>query len=380
MTAQRIAIYVQHVLGAGHLVRAMSLAEALSQCGHRVLLISGGFPIGREVKGYQYYQLPPTKAIGNNFTRLIDDRGQLIDASWREQRRDILLSTVATFKPDLVITETFPFGRRIFHFELEPLMHWVKQQPNMYLMASIRDVLQRRSEPKNRFTVEVVNKYYDGVLVHADERLFKLDASFMHTDKIEDKLFYTGYIHDAVDAPPDDGATTGRNEIIVSGGSGAVSAQLMAVAPLAKPMSNASSYVWRMMTGNDRSKPAYSPEPGLIIEPNRDDFYALLGRCALSVSLAGYNTTLDVLASGVRSVMVPFVGSHETEQSDRAQALERAGRIIQVPETDLSPKSLAQAIDRALEMAPVQIEVNMHGAQTSARIVTEKLQQWQAAA
>lgn len=377
---QRIAIYVQHVMGAGHLVRAMSLAEALSQCGHRVLLISGGFPIDRKVAGYQYFQLPPTKAIESNFTKLVDDRGQLIDDRWREHRRELLLSTVSEFKPDLVITETFPFGRRIFHFELEPLMYWVKQQSDMYLMASIRDVLQRRSEPKNRFTVEVVNKYYDGVLVHADERLFKLDASFMHTDKIEDKLFYTGYIHDAVDAPPDDGSTIGRDEIIVSGGSGTVSAQLMAVAPLARPLSNARSYPWRMMTGRDQSKPPYSPEPGLIIEPNRDDFYALLGRCALSVSLAGYNTTLDVLASGVRSVMVPFVGSHETEQSDRAQALERAGRIIQVPENVLSPKTLAHAIDRALEIPPVQIEVNMHGARTSAKIVTEKLLQWQAAA
>lgn len=376
---QKIAIYVQHVMGAGHLVRAMSLAEALSNSGHRVLLISGGFPIDREVKGYQYFQLPPTKAIESNFTKLVDDQGQLIDDQWRECRRDLLLATVSEFMPDLVITETFPFGRRIFHFELEPLMYWVKQQASMYLMASIRDVLQRRSEPKNRFTVEVVNKYYDGVLVHADERLFKLDASFMHTDKIEDKLFYTGYIHDAVDAPPDDGSTVGQNEIIVSGGSGTVSAQLMAVAPLARSLSKARSYQWRMMTGRDRSRPAYSPEPGLIIEPNRDDFYALLGRCALSVSLAGYNTTLDVLASGVRSVMVPFVGSHETEQSDRAQALERAGRILQVPENILSPKSLAQAIDRALEMAPVQIEVNMHGAEISARIVTQKLQQWQAA-
>jgi len=379
MMRQKIVLYVQHIMGAGHLVRGMSLAEALSDQGHQVLLISGGFPIDRMVKGYEYFQLPATQAIENNFIKLVDEHDRLIDDVWRERRREILLNRVAVFKPDLVITETFPFGRRIFHFELEPLMHWVHAQPNMYLMASIRDVLQRRTEDKNRFTVEVVRKYYDGVLVHADERLFKLDASFMHADKIEDKLLYTGYIHDSVDAPADDGSEIGRDEIIVSGGSGKVSAQLMAVAPLARPLSAARSRIWRMMTGRDRSVASHSPEPGLIIEPNRDDFFALLGRCALSVSLAGYNTTLDVLASGARSVMVPFVGSHETEQSDRAVALERAGRIIQVPETELSPKSLAHAIDRALEMSPVQIDVNMHGAETSARIVSEKLAQWQSA-
>ncbi len=376
---QKIAIYVQHVIGAGHLVRGMSLAEALSRHGHDVLLISGGFPIDREVLGYRYFQLPPTKGIDGIFTRLVDDQGNPLTDQWREQRRDILLATVAEFQPDLVLTETFPFGRRIFHFELEPLMHWAHQQPGVYLMASIRDILQRRSDAKNQFTVDVVNRYYNGVLVHADENLFKLDASFLHTDKIAHKLFYTGYIHDAVDAPPDDGGSIGRDEIIVSGGSGTVSAQLMAIAPQARPLSAARDRVWRMMTGRDRSVARHEPEPGLIIEPNRDDFYTLLGRCALSVSLAGYNTTLDVLASGVRSVMVPFVGSHETEQSDRAQALERAGRIIQVPENILSPKTLAQAVDRALEMEPVQIDVNMHGAEGSADIVTEKLAQWQAA-
>lgn len=378
MMGQKIALYVQHIMGAGHLVRGMSLAEALSAEGHQVLLISGGFPIDRPVKAYEYFQLPPTQAIENNFIKLVDEYDQPISDAWREKRCEILLNRLATFKPDLVITETFPFGRRIFHFELEPLMYWVHAQPNMYLMASIRDVLQRRTEDKNRFTVDVVQKYYDGVLVHADERLFKLDASFMHTDKIADKLYYTGYIHDAVDAPADDGSGIGRDEIIVSGGSGKVSAQLMAVAPLARPLSAARSRVWRMLTGRNRSLAPHSPEPGLIIEPNRDDFYALLGRCALSVSLAGYNTTLDVLASGARSVMVPFVGSHETEQSDRAVALERAGRIIQVPETELSPRTLAQAIDRALEMPMVQLDVNMHGARTSARIVSEKLAQWQA--
>jgi len=375
---QKIAIYVQHVLGAGHLVRGMSLAESLSRQGHDVLLISGGFPIDREVLDYRYFQLPPTKAIDGNFTRLVDDKDQPITEHWREQRRNILLATVEEFAPDLVITETFPFGRRIFHFELEPLMHWAYQQPGVYLMASIRDILQRRSDAKNQFTVEVVNQYYDGVLVHADEKLFKLDASFLHTDKLEDKLFYTGYIHDAANPPPDDGSDIGRDEIIVSGGSGTVSAQLMAIAPQARKLTPARSKVWRMLTGRDRSMATQAPEPGLIIEPNRDDFYALLGRCALSVSLAGYNTTLDILASGARSVMVPFVGSHETEQSDRAVALEKAGRIIQVPETELSPKSLAHAIDRMLEIAPVQLNVNMHGAETSAQIVTQKLQQWQA--
>ncbi|MCP3687495.1 MAG: glycosyltransferase, partial [Gammaproteobacteria bacterium] len=345
---QRVAIYVQHLLGAGHLVRAMSLAGSLSRCGHQVLLLSGGFPIGRAAEGYQYFQLPPTRAIEGDFNCLVDEYGNAVDESWRKSRRLTLMAEVVKFEPDLVITETFPFGRRQFRFELEPLIHWVKRQPSVRLMASIRDVLQRRSEAKNRLAAEIIEHYYDGVLIHADQSLFKLEASFPLSHEIEDKLIYTGYIHQPASIQTTslqkaEGYCDGQDEILVSGGSGTVSAGMLETARLARPLSSAKSRVWRLLTGRDLSVAAQSPEAGLIIEPNRPDFFILLSRCALSVSQAGYNTTLDVLASGARSLMIPFAGDGETEQNDRAQALENTGRVLRIAEPDLTPGNLARA-------------------------------------
>ena len=37
-------IYVQHLLGIGHLVRAGALARGLEAAGIRVVLVSGGMP------------------------------------------------------------------------------------------------------------------------------------------------------------------------------------------------------------------------------------------------------------------------------------------------------------------------------------------------
>jgi predicted glycosyltransferase len=379
----KVVIYVQHLLGAGHLVRAMSLAEALAECEHQVLLLSGGFPIDRPVCGYQFFQLPPVRAIDGDFTRLVDEHAASINDRWRADRAAQMLEAVRDFEPDLVITETFPFGRRQFRFELEPLISWVKSQAGVRLLSSIRDVLQRRSDVRNRQTVETIRQYYDAVLVHADDSLFKLDASFPLSHEIEDKLSYTGYIHQPVTPNPPlppfvkgGGNSDGLDEIIVSGGSGTVSANLLETARLARPMSLAKSRVWRLLSGRNNAAVFASSDTGLIIEPNRPDFFKLLGRCALSVSQSGYNTTLDVLASGARSVMVPFAGDGETEQSDRAQALERAGRLIQVAETDLTPQHLAYAINRALKMKPVELSVNLNGAANSARWITQKLMGW----
>ena len=74
--------------------------------------------------------------------------------------------------------------------------------------------------------------------------------------------------------------------------------------------------------------------------------------------------------------MVPFAGDGETEQSDRAQALERAGRLLTVSEEDLSPKRLARAVDQALEHAPAELDIRFDGAQGSAQILRQKLSEW----
>ena len=52
-----------------------------------------------------------------------------------------------------------------------------------------------------------------------------------------------------------------------------------------------------------------------VCERVRDDFTTLLRNCAVSVSQAGYNTTLEILDAGARAVLVPFAGGAETEQA-----------------------------------------------------------------
>ncbi len=77
----------------------------------------------------------------------------------------------------MALTETFPFGRRQFRFELLPLIEWVASQSRIKLVCSIRDILQHRSEKREAQTVDIIKQYFDAVLVHADPLLFTLDAS-----------------------------------------------------------------------------------------------------------------------------------------------------------------------------------------------------------
>ena len=59
----KVFFYVQHLLGIGHLRRAVTLAQALEAAGFEVTLASGGKPVeGLPMQGFRLSQLPPAQS------------------------------------------------------------------------------------------------------------------------------------------------------------------------------------------------------------------------------------------------------------------------------------------------------------------------------
>ena len=89
----------------------------------------------------------------------------------------------------------------------------------------------------------------------------------------------------------------------------------------------------------------------------------------MSVSQAGYNTVLDILCANARAVLVPFAAERETEQLMRAERLAALGAAELVRESELSPASLAAAIERAAAREPATVAIDIDGAANSARLI-----------
>src|SRR5207302_4564679 len=125
----------------------------------------------------------------------------------------------------------YPFARRAFRFELEPLIEALRaSMPQPRLVCSLRDILVRRDDRmRDRSIVEQVRRDFDTVLVHGDPAFIPLDASFPAAPKIADRLTYTGYIGPA-SQPPANTASAGRDEILVSAGGGAAGLALLMAA------------------------------------------------------------------------------------------------------------------------------------------------------
>ena len=376
----KLAFYVQHLLGIGHHRRAELLARALVAEGFDTVILCGGTEVtGEDWGGARIVHLPAARADGVAFKSLVDTHGRPIDDSWRALRRAALLDAVAAERPDILLLESFPFARRQFRFELLPLLDWARDQvPRPLVVTSIRDILVAKPEPKRvAEVVATIERSVDRVLVHGDPAVIRLDATFPAAATIADKLHYTGFVAAAAPAP----ATSARDGVIVSVGGGAVGAELLLAAAGARALTRAHDRPWRLITGPQMAAPQVAAieaaaAPGVTVERHRADFRELLVTAMLSISQAGYNTVLDLLQAGPRMVLVPFAAAGETEQTVRATQLAAAGRAVIVPESDLTPASLAAAVERALAApAPAKLALADDGAATSARL----LRRWLAA-
>jgi predicted glycosyltransferase len=370
----RILIHVQHLLGTGHFRRAAAIGRALADSGHEVEIASGGPKLANPGTGAaRLFQLPPLRAADASFKSLIDEQGRAIDASWRARRRDLLLARFSALRPDVLITELFPFGRRQLEFELLPLLEAARaSSPSPLILCSLRDVLVAPGEPAKAAMALERARSYDRILVHGDPALIDLPASYPAARQLGDRLVYTGYIMPPPSPePPGD---EGRDEIIVSTGGGAVGARLLEAAVAAQTLAEPGRR-WRLLLGGDlpaeaRVRLMARQGPLLVVEPARDDFPGLLRRCHVSVSQAGYNTVMDILQAHTRAVLVPFAAGNETEQPLRAAALAAHGWARVVDEASLDATRLAAAVTAAGRSArPDPASLRCEGASQTARLV-----------
>lgn len=320
--------------------------------------------------------LPPVKAGPAGFATLVTPDGRSFDATMQAGRRDRLLSLLDAVAPDIVLIETYPFGRRAMRFELEPLLEAAASlTPRPLIASSIRDILQERSRPgRDAEVVATVLKRFDCVLVHGDPRLVRLDDSFPLAPSIADRLLYTGLVGPQVDrhAVLPEGEVA---DVIVSVGGGAVGAALIDLALAARPLSRLAGAAWLVLTGpNLPEGRAPRAGPGVTVRPFVSDLPLRLRHARLSLSQAGYNTVADLLeAPRCRAVLVPYVGEGETEQTRRAALLERAGVASVVAADGLTPSRLAAAMDAALKQPPAALALERDGARRSAALLQEAL-------
>ncbi len=383
MSAKPVVLfYVQHLLGIGHVFRATRVARALAAVGAKVHLVWGGTRMpSMDFSGLEVTFLPPVRSIGESFSGLVHPDGSPFGEQEMATRRDQLLALFENLRPEMVITEAFPFGRRQMRFELVPLMQAARYAPwKPVTVASIRDIMQEgRAQNRVEESLQYFDEWYDWLLVHGDPQLITIEETLQGARQLLSRVKYTGLVTpDTPDlgVPPSISA-----DVVVSAGGGAVGHALTAAAIGANAHCKKLPANWLLIVGPERAEADFialkdAAGSGMRVERFVPDMARVLAGAKVSVSRAGYNTVGDLLRAKCRSVLVPFIGGRETEQLRRAEILSKHGLALMLQDEGLSPQRLGQAVDAACDLPPLgsSIDLSTDGAKTSAKLLMEMLQ------
>ncbi len=353
--------YTQHVLGIGHLFRSLAIDAALAPA--TVHLITGGPEVSLSLPANVRHHPMPALRMDNQFQSVLTvDQDADLETTW-QQRETLLLDLFHRLRPDVIVVEMFPFGRKRFARELLPLLEANRTLPRPAItLCSVRDILVEKDD-QHRFERKVLkwlNPNFDGVLVHSDPALIRLDQTFSRIHDITCPIWYTGYVAQGPIAPD---RTTARIQlglnletplILASAGSGTVGQDLLTATLEASILLNTTlPHQLLMFTGphagdelQARLAVRCQGQPHVHIKKFTSRFPDHVLASNLSISMAGYNTTMNLLACNARGLLYPF--DQNREQRMRLTALAEAGYLTILENEDLPPLRLARTMERAL--------------------------------
>ena len=376
----KIIFYCQHVLGVGHLFRSLEICKALKD--HEVLLISGGPPIAANIPKHVKVVRLPELQMDAGFKGLFSSNPDMPLDQIKAQRRQHLFALFEKEKPDLFLIELYPFGRKAFRFELDPLLEAIRNQvlSPCRVVCSVRDILVEKEDQQKHEgrAVDTLNRHFDAVLVHSDPNLIKIEETFFRYAEIHIPFFYTGYI---AKRPPVNARRETRSRlemtdkelmVVASAGGGSVGKPLLESAIRAFKQFNDDRsarlfvYTGPYIEGKDFTDLKSLAGPNIKVEKFTSDFLSYLAAADLSVSMGGYNTSMNLLACGVPALVWPF-GLNQ-EQRLRARRLAERGALKMLKDDDLLPDRLSRIMEQTLsEVHPGKLDIDLNGAANTAR-------------
>jgi predicted glycosyltransferase len=378
----KIVFYCQHVLGLGHFFRTREICEKLKD--HDVILVSGGerpdLPLPGHVREVRLSGLMMDEDFKNMFST---EKGKQIETVKMERQKRLFQLFEETL-PDVFMIELYPFGRKAFRFELDPILDRIRDGslPPCHVVCSLRDVLVEKTNALKyeERVIHLLNRYFDTVLVHSDPGFLKLDATFSRLDDISSSIVYTGFV--TPKPVPGSGGDlrtklgVGDDEyfLVASAGGGKVGGEVLAA------VVRAFAYLpkrcrLQVFTGPFLDDGAFADlksfESSVIrVDRFTPDFLAFLDAADLSVSMAGYNTSMNIMAAGTPALVWPF--AQNREQRLRAERLARLGGLQILSDKDLDPKQLAGLITRALMKKECPAgSIDLNGAENTAAWISE---------
>ena len=347
-------------------------------------MVLGGPAVQLPETDVQFHQLPGLM-MDSNFSKLIPCDAKTDLEHLKTQRKEQLFRLFLNFQPDIFLVELFPFGRKAFGFELNPILTGITEgtlSPCLRL-CSLRDILVEKKD-KEKYETRVLNSLnnsFDGLLIHSDPDFIPLDHTFSTINSITIPLQYTGFITPKLTQPKATSSirqqlklSTEDRLIVASIGGGNVGAELLqATAAAALLLAEKNQIHFHLFTGpysvpDLQEKLKLHESDHLHIHSFCDNFPEWLQAADLSISMAGYNTCINLLKASIPALLHPF--AQNREQRMRVAAFSDCCDFTLLETADLNPEKLVELICEKLTHAKKANAVNLDGASKSCELIS----------
>jgi predicted glycosyltransferase len=358
-----VLIYSQDGLGLGHLRRTTLLAsECLAAEPTGSVLTICDSPLGQfftKARGHDYLKLPSIRKIRPGEWSPISLAQPFGDVL--RMRQEIIKAAALAHRPDVLLVDHMPHGAM---GELVPTLEALHGTDTRVVLG-LRDILDAPETIRRRWQLEgavaAVQEHFDEVLVYGSQDVFDVAEEYGWPRLIRDRLRYCGYV---CSPAPDDPAEGIRRRylgeardtelVVAMAGGGADATELFDALVRSAPMLFSSrGCALVVITGpffppHERARLAALASDRVTFVPSVPDSIAHMRAADLVVAMAGYNTTVEILSTGTRALLVPRRGP-SAEQRMRASRFASRGWVNWLPPEELSEQALAGAILAALD-------------------------------
>jgi predicted glycosyltransferase len=353
----RFLFYSHDGLGLGHVRRNLCVASALSELVPRASILVAtsaeeaelfGIPPGADL-----LKLPGLRKVDNGrySARRLPMRWEEV----RSLRAHLLAAAVESFRPDVLLVDKHPFG---VGEELLPALEAARETGTRAVLG-LRDVLDDpaavRAEWDVRGVYERIPDYYDRVLVYGQSDLLDPRRAYAFPDAVAALTRFCGYV---VSPSPGSGAwedgipppASGQPLVLATAGGGEDGFALLSTF-----IEASAGRSWQGVAVSGPQCPAERAQTlrtlatvaGVAFRRFVPKISLAFPSLDVLVSMGGYGTLVEAVASGVPTICVPRVRPRR-EQLIRAQAFARFGLLRLVEPERLDAEVLRGEIESAL--------------------------------
>ncbi|MDP8955754.1 MAG: hypothetical protein M3N24_02190 [Actinomycetota bacterium] len=268
-------------------------------------------------------------------------------------RAEMLRSAAKSFRPDLILVDHSPVGMQ---GELWPLFHDLNKGPRPAVVLGLRDITDDPDAVIREWNTsgawDAIGGVYDRVLVYGDARLPTTAQDLRLPERFPGKVKLVGYLGRTI--PPPAESPNGVPTVLVTAGGGGDGHHLLSgYLSFLEGLRERHRFRSVVVTGPflSRSRQREVRERcrrlGSSVEmvSFTDRFEELLVSACGVVSMAGYNTVVEILSAGVPALLVPR-RTPRMEQSLRAERLAALdGDFVSIADAP-DPAAIARFVER----------------------------------